>query len=451
MATPLLGTFSLIITTLGLVSLFLYCDKKGYSYKPFFLFGFLYNCSTISLFYVFLPVPWIQNIYLQYVGITLFILGGALSAALSFLVVPLVLRFAKKRKVPFCLFPLIIFLLFILQDVLRSLFVSLFLLGDGSTLGLHFILGSLGEVLAFTPLVILAYKGGAFLLSGVLCFLVFLLVSYSKKRISLQVTLTYLALFFCILLAYEVRPLAKLPHLQIGVLTTKWDNPSKEHKLSDFKSRAEEIQKLLLAHKGNIDLLIMPESTSYLDSLTLINEENLPQIKSYLDNATIPKQNDYHTASIFYDTTTGVSEERRKSTLMSFSEYDPYLYAFLKKILHVSSALRVESGAKDFHTFTLGENTFAALICSEGTSMMPLLSFEKKQPDFYTLQSNLVIMKGRGLGFMHLYAYTRLIAATTGKPVFSANNAAPSYGFDGKGRLLYSIVPSLSLQTVVFP
>lgn len=449
MATPFLGALSLIVTILGLFFLFLFSEKEGYSYKPFFLFGFLYNCFTISLFYVFLPVPWIQNIYIQYVGITLFILGGALVAALSFLVIPLALRFAQKKGVPLFLFPLIMFALFILQDVLRSLFISLFLLGEGSTLGLHFILGSLGEVLAFTPLVILAYKGGVFLLSGVLGFLVFLASTFFKKRLSSFAFLSYLFLFSCILFAYEIRPLSKNQPLQIGILTTNWENPSKEQKLSDFKNRAEELQKLLLAQNESVDLLVLPESTSYLDSLLLTKEVSIPKIKTYLDNATIPKQNDYHTATIFYNTTTEVSEERRKSTLMSFSEYDPYLYSFLKKILHVPSSLKVESGAKDFHTFSIGKSTFAALICSEGTSMMPLLFFENKHPDFYTFQSNLVIMKGRELGFMHLYAYTRLIAATTGKPVLSANNAAPSYGFDGKGRLLYTIDPSLTLK--IFP
>ncbi len=449
MAEPLLGTLSLSVTILGLFSLFLYSDKNGYSYKPFFLFGFIYNCFTISLFYVFLPVPWIQNIFIQYAGITIFILGGALVAAISFLIIPLVIRLANKKRVPFFLFPLVVFALFTVQDVLRSLLISLFLLGKGATLGLHFILGSLGEVLAFTPLVVLAYKGGVFLLSGVIGFLIFLITSFFKKKLSLRVFLSYLLLFFCIFFAYKIRPLSENPHLQIGVLTTNWSNPTTEHKLSDFKERALEIQKLLTIQKETIDLLIFPESTSYLDSLTLIEQADVPLIKSYLDNATVPKQNDYHTATIFYNTATTVSEERRKSTLMSFSEYDPYLYSSLKKILRVPSSLQVETGAKDFHTFSIEKNTFAALICSEGTSMMPLIFFEKKHPDFYTLQSNLVIMHGRGLGFMHLYAYTRLIAATTGKPVFSANNAAPSYGFDGKGKLLYTIAPSLTLK--VFP
>jgi apolipoprotein N-acyltransferase len=452
MAIYLLGTLTLLVTVASLLLLFTLSYKKGHPYRLWFLGGFLYNCFTISFFYVFLPVSWIESIFLQYLGITFFILGGSAVSGLSFLLIPFVLR--RLHVLPKILSPFIILIAFIFQDIVRSLLVSLFLYGEGTSIGLHFILGSIGESLAFTPLVIFAYVGGTYFLTGVLALSLFLLFAYYKKILSSKIILLYFIFLTIIFFSLLVRETLPLPDLRIGILTTDSPDPDKERPAEELIGRAISINNLLKKEGGpELDLLILPESTSYLDARSLIEEEVSLPIKNYLDNTTIPNLGNYYTASLFYNKESDITEMRRKDGLMVFSEYRPYLYEVLSFFTKSegTSDRRSYKRSYDYHTFAIGDVTFGALICSEGTSMMPLLRFEEKRPDFYTLQSNLVTMHKNPLGFMHLYAYTRLLAVTSGKPVLGVSNGAPSYGFDGKGSPLYSLKPSLSLVNLVLP
>ena len=446
MAVYLLGTLTLLITVTTLCLLFLLSYKKGHSYAPWFLGGFLYNCFTISFFYVFLPIPWIESVSLQYIGMTFFIVGGAVVAGLSFLIIPFTLR--RAHLFPKMLLPLLIFFAFISQDTLRSIFISIFLYGKGSSIGLHFILGSIGESLAFTPLVIFAYGGGVYLLTGTLALIIFLVFSAHKGMLPYRTVVIYFLLLALIFFSLHVRALPSLSDVNIGILSTNWPNPNKENPLPEFMERVSAIDALLKKDGSPLDLLILPESTGYLDARSLTIEKDTFRVENYLDNTTIQSEGDHYSTTLFYNKESDITEMRRKGSLMVFSEYHPYIH----EVLSFFGGGVADAGSKlykrsdDYHTFALGNKTFGALICSEGTSMMPLLAFEEKKPDFYVLQSNLVVMNKNPLGFMHLYAYTRLIAATSGKTVLGVSNGAPSYGFDGKGGLLYSLKPSLSLM-----
>ncbi len=458
MVIYLLGAFTLIVTTLTLASLFHFSYKKKHPYALWFLGGFLYNCFTVSFFYVFLPVPWIENITLQYAGITLFILLGAILAGASFLIIPLLLR--KTYLIPLALVPLSISFAFLLQDIVRSTFISLLLYGKGAPSGIHFILGSIGESLAFTPLVIFSYWGSVYFLTALLSLLIFLGFTLIKKILPLRVIAVYLVLlviiFFSLLVRRESTLASLTPHdpLKIGIVTTDSPNPTIENPLPEYKARTEKINTLLREKiTSPFDIVILPESTSYLDTRDVLNMDERFPIKSFLDSTTIPKKEDYHVSTIFRDEEVNVTETRRKDGLMVFSEYNPYLYDLLLYFFKdgTERTRTLTRSTSDYHTFTAGDLRFGVLICSEGTSLMPLHNFEKKNPDFYVLQSNLAIMQGRSFGFMHLYAYTRLLATTSGKPVLGVSNSAPSYGFDGKGRPLYSINKSYSFYEIILP
>ena len=276
------------------------------------------------------------------------------------------------------------------------------------------------------------------------------------KLLSKKEVFVYFSVLTVFTTLLYLRPLHQFEKREVGILTTAWQNPSleKNQKLIDYKKRAEIISKIIEEEKDHLDILLLPESTSYLDAKMLTTLPNEKNVDTILDSTTIPKQGDYYTASLLYKKADDTIEVRRKDTLMAFSEYNPYLSTFLmnlflKKNSTGENIIYKRSG--DYHSFDLGGVTFAALICGEATSMMPILSFEKTAPDFYTLQSNLVVMRGRSLGFMHLQAYTRLVAATTGKIVLGVSNGAPSYGFNGKGEALYSLPPETSLMTFFIP
>jgi apolipoprotein N-acyltransferase len=451
MAVYVLGTLTLLITVATLWLLFLLSYKKGHQYGLWFLGGFVYNCFTISFFYIFLPVPWIQSLTLQYVGMTLFIVIGALVSGLSFLVIPFILR--KGHLFPKILLPLLIFFAFMVHDMFRSIFISIFLYGEGASIGLHFILGSIGESLAFTPLIVFAYGGGVYLLTGLLALVIFITFSSHMRMLPYSVAIIYFLLLTVIFFSLQLRTLPSLSDMRIGILSTDWPNPNKENPLPEFIERVSAIDTLLKKENSTLDLLILPESTGYLDARGLITEKDAFRVENYLDNTTIQSGENYYSTSLFYDKASDLTEIRRKSSLMVFSEYSPHILDILSSFSGgtMTTGHKTYKRSSDYHTFTLKNKTFGALICSEGTSMMPLFSFEKKNPDFYVLQSNLVVMNKNPLGFMHLYAYTRLIAVTSGKTVLGVSNGAPSYGFDGKGRLLYSLKPSLFLAKPFLP
>ena len=333
--------------------------------------------------------------------------------------------------------------------MLRSLFLSLLYLGEQSSLGLRLFLGSLGEPLAFTPLILFAYHGSVYFLTGLFAFIVFVIFAYYRKLISFSVTIFYFSLLLVCYTLLAIRPIPPLTPTSIDILSTAFEDPNASTAKEDFITRMDIINKLLLTKTKQTDLLILPESTYFLDVSDAFETKIPKNFTSILDSQTIIRQGMRENVSLFYTTKDETREVRSKNDLMIFSEYSSYLAnaiisTFTSKITfskYINDISTVQNHS--FNTFTLSTQkgiksiTFASLLCSEASSYATIYSFEKEMPDLYILQSNLAIMKRSSYGLFQYTLYTKLLGATTGKPVISVANMAPALLVNGKGGLLW--------------
>ncbi len=451
MAYFIFGTLHIFVGTLVFSVLFFVSYQTKHRKLPWFFIGTLYNIFSLSFFYTFLPGPWSTSIFLQYLIVTLFILLGSLTSGISFLIIPYALSFFEKKKFQSLFLPLYIVPVFILSDMLRSFLLSLLYLGEQSAPGLRLFLGSLGEPLAFTPLIVFAYHGGVYFLTGIFAFIIFIIFAYCKKMISLGVSLFYLAVLFVCYTLLAIRPITPLKSVSIDIVSTAFKDPKISTAKEDFVTRMSIINELLQTKTKQTDLLILPESSYYLEISDLFETIIPKNFVSILDSQTIIRQGVRENVSLLYTTRDETREVRSKNDLMVFSEYSSYLANFIISRLSSNTSYQKylsEINTKQshsFHTFMLPTQkkekslSFAALLCSEATSYSTIYSFEKEKPDFYVLQSNLAIMKRNKYGLYQYEIYTKLLGATIGKPVISVANMAPSLLVNGKGGVVKQI------------
>ncbi len=450
MAYTLLQTLSLIIGSVALFSFFSFLFRKERSCLVFFLIGFFYNLFSLSFFYAFLPVIWIDSLSLQYILLTLFILLGASISGLSFLfIAKLYFYTQQKKQVSTFLLPLFILSLFVLEDIVRSLLLSVLYLGEESSVGLRFILGSLGENLLFTPLSLFAYKAGIFMLTGIFSLIIFLIFSLYKKIVSKKIVFAYFAILCLCFLSLSLKKTGDFPHISIKIMSTKFHDPNPSTLTADYKERISVVSTLLAEDSSKnkevkYDLLVLPESTFYLDSLDAFGKELSKNVDYILDNQVIMSKKGRGAFSVLYDTKNDIKEVRGKDDLMIFSEYSSYGMDFFIKLFTNDEDFakykeKIETKrSESYHVFSLPEKnvSFAVMVCSEATSFMPQYYFQQENPDFYVLQSNLASMHSNSFALVHYMNYTKLLAITTGKYVFASSNMAPSLVLTGKGKVL---------------
>lgn len=434
-------TFAISTFFLFYVSL----KKSKRQFLSFFFIACVYNIISLFFFYDFLPGDWTPSVPFQYFIVTIFIVSASLFSSLAFLLVPYGFSIIKRLPRLTLFHPLLFGFLFFLSDIARSLLLSLFYLGKESSIGLRLFLGSLGETLTFTPLSLFAYKGGVYFLTFVLATLCYTAFScIEKKRFDRPVFLSFSFLFFWSFILL-IAPRAPLPQISVDFVTTNFDTIQKGEEAKTYTNRYNTLQDILTTDTTEKDLIILPESTYFLALDDVLATSSATSSYRYiLDSGDLQKRTGKYSFSFFKDTLLDVTEVRGKDDLMIFNEYSSYVADTLYTLIASKEAAAkyhknidsVRGGS--YNTFNISNTpyTFAALLCSEATSLSPILSFEKKNPSFYVLQSNLLVMHEKPLALSEYYNYSKLLALTTGKPVISVANRAPSFVYDGYGRRL---------------
>ena len=228
------------------------------------------------------------------------------------------------------------------------------------------------------------------------------------------------------------------------MVTTRLQNPHAVSLVEDYTERHRELSSLFTSTstQKTRDLLIFPESTYFLELQDYFEKKRESfGYKYILDNATLRKHSGRFAYSFFYDTKNDLTEVRGKDDLMIFNEYSSYIADFFYSLTASTSTAEkyhqkiATNRGNSYNLFHVGNTpySFAVLICSEATSFTPLFLFEKENPSFYVLQSNLAAMKEKPLALYEYYNYSKLLALTTGKPVIAVTNMAPSFLYNGYG------------------
>lgn len=457
---PLLATLELIVSACT-IFLLIHIYTRGKHVLAFSaLTGFLYNLFSLSFFYGFLPGSWTSSIALQYVTITVFIIVGSAVASASFLALPYTVTFFTKKLQKDYLAPLVYLVSFALIDMLRSLLLSLLFLGKESSFGLRLFLGSLGEPFAVTPFVSFAYFGGVYMLTGVLAFLVYLIYVSLFHTASLRLVVTYLAIFVVSFTLLTIRPADPLPPFSIAALPTSFHSLDANNLQNNTKERVSFITEKLEVAKKPYDIILLPENSFYLSSAGFTEKEISKKHHYILDSEQTRIQKQKATISLLYDTKEDTRGVRVKDELMLFSESTSYFMdTFLpfiagEKSYEVYKESVTEKRGGSYSSFSFQNNKgetvrMLPLLCSEATSFMTAIHVRKENPDILVLQSNLEIMRENALPISHYYMYTRILAASTGKPLVAISNDAPLLVIDEKGHKLVS-ESTLELREIFF-
>jgi apolipoprotein N-acyltransferase len=442
---------SYTIVTIFFTVYTLHYTKKITSKKGFFLlwgaFGVVFNLYSFSWLYTVYPLVWMPEGVAQLGGIFLLHSIVSLVAGSAFALVAIFFLYIKK--IPEMLHPVFFASALTVSEVLRSLFLSILFKGEGTSIGLHFTAGTLGNALSSTPLIQYAYFGGVFGLTFIFGSVVY--IFYSFKKISLYVPHVVL---LCVGLLYisNVTPTTIPKNTTFGVVTTDFGTPKKGESDTFFKNVSRTTHtltsSLVKKEASPPEIILYPEDTRFL---SLLAEKDKKEVFSYasntlfIDGDTVYLENGKATVSAFYHTEQDKPKVRGKEFLLPFNEYTPYLFEHLALLFITKEHIEEY---KKYHTYTPVYSSktvtyknlrIATLICSEILSHSTITSLKKENPDVVIFQSRLGVFHNNPWFIMHLYSFTKVAAATLRTQILSVTDSSPSLIVSPKGKVLKTL------------
>ena len=452
---------SYTIIVIGLLCYFILRSQKlvhtpSKVYRHWILFGALMNMYSLSWLYTVYPIFWLAPGAAQLVGITLLHCIVFLVTAAPYGVV----AFSFTKKIITDLRPFVFGSLLVISEIARSLIISLIYKGDGTTIGLHFTAGTIGNALSTTPLVEFAFFGGTFALTFVLGYLVYAVCS-SERRHYLQ---HYPGILIALTCLHFFIPITLPPQgTSVGIVTTNFELP-KNRKLSrDVYEKNEQILHTMTLSLRNDSFpptfIVYPEDTRYTAGLS-------PKMKTdlliffektlFVDGNTITSKNGLSNFSILYSPKREIPLGRGKEFLLPFSEYVPYFFKPFFLFFVGKENLTAYEDSRSFapmhqkKTVTFNSIPIATLICSEILSFSTIEKLRKEKPSIIFFQSELRIFHNNPWFIMHLRSFSKITAAQLRTTVISSASGAPSFVISPYGKILSFSETGMSTSTYIF-
>lgn len=426
--------------------------RKAGEMKWWMLFGFIFNLLGFTWLYTVYPLIWMPEGGIQLLGIVLLHLLLSAGSALPFVITGY--AFYKVRSFSKHIRPLIIATSFTLTEMLRSIVISLLYYGDKTTIDLHFNAGTIGNTLSSTPLIELAYYGGTFALTFVLTYLIYAILSLSLKE-ALHHYLIIISIFLVTHFFVPTRTPEK--DLFVGIVTSDIPTSRDDELLEKMKESNRLVASLMLEDKNKKDIIVLPEDSRFLSSLSQEERMALEEAKAgtlIVDGDTIAYDAKLATISFFVEAGQNKASWRGKEFLLPFNEYIPY---FFDVIFGFFIGDELES-YKSRHTYTQmpsGKTVLfngvrvGTLICSEILSFRMIENMGDERPDIIFFQSRLNVFNNNPLFLMHLRSFSKIAAAQLRTPILSSNNYAPSYLISARGAISATIPVSTSYSTIL--
>lgn len=443
LALSLLQNFYLVVTA-GLF-LFFYTRKTSHPYRLWFLFGFAYNLFSLSVIYTAYPLPWLsldnQLLYLCTFHLILAFVAGVPYTLLGYI---------HNKGVSSQLRPCIYAIAILCVEVLRSYTLSLLVYKAGSSsLGLHWSFGTLGSALSGTPLIEFAYIGGVYTLGALY---VLILATLTTRNIKV-IAVTASVLVISWLIIHYAIPL-RGPSTTTSISIVGYTSPEEEDLSTQalrYKSRT--ILTSLLATSSST-LIVLPEDARFVPNLT---QEGIRALSEKFSDSLVVDGDTRRTHGKLINISATYLLDvpltaRGKGLLFAFNEYIPSLFdGLLGRIIDNETFSRY----KNMHTYSLharpttythGNISFAAIMCSELTSYEMVRFAVQGDPDIIIAQSHLPVFKERLWFFVHYLSYTKIAAAQARRPLVASSSNAPSMVVDGRGNVHGMFLNTLDIQ-----
>ncbi len=416
------------------------------------IFGFLVNFYGLSWLYTVYPLPWMEKGVLQLFAIFVLHLILSISTSLPYSLI----SFSFHKRIKPLYLPLCFASLLSLAEVGRALIISLLYYGKGTTLGLHFTAGTIGNALSVTPFIEYAYFGGTFALTFVLGYLVYTLHSKHHLFMYQKHILGIIVILLCVHFFVPVTLPKK--DTTVGIVTTNFALPETTRDYGIILKKQNAIlhtMTLSLASSSPM-FIVYPEDTRYTSFITPTNKTDLLfafKKTLFVDGDVTNAKGGVSNVSLFYYPEKIIPTGRGKEFLMPFSEYIPYFFRPLFKLFITGEAL--ETYAKE-HTYVplYSKKTvvfnglrIGTLICSEILSHHVIKNLKKEKPALVFFQSRLNVFHDRPWFSMHLMSFTKVAAAQMRVTIISSANNAPSLIVSPYGEVMSFINTGFSTST----
>lgn len=424
-------------------------------YLNWFLFGFFVNIYSLSWLYTTYPLPWLTPGIFQIAGITLLLIVLACGAGASYAVVgsAFTKNLAGWRQV------LVFTTLVALAEILRSFMFSLLFAGEGSSVGLHWTSGTLGNALSSTPLIEYAYFGGTYMLSALVGLIVFVALTHKKLK---YWPASYAALIVGWFFIHYTVPI-HMPEqpLRVGVITTDFSKTiSTQNLKEEFFSRFSKLNDMTQGFAQNhIDIIAYPEDARYTDQL---DEKHLEEISKsfpetlFIDGEKRELSGNLSNFSLFYSPENKHNVSGRgKVFLFPFSEYLPIIFRKGFSFFTTQEKLgeyeteHTYARRTSMQTFPWKGTRVGTIICSEIVSFQTIRSLAKEKPSLVIFQSYLSIFNGKMWFALQDRSFTKIAAAQLRVPLITSANGAESYVVSPYGSIIATIPKGFSTSLVL--
>jgi apolipoprotein N-acyltransferase len=447
----IIGEYSYTVITVTLVYYFLQKSLQDKSttkknIKNWILFGIIFNLYSLSWLYTVYPLPWMKEGFLQLIGIAM--VHSIISIASGFCFV--IVAFANNKKIPQNAKPFAFAFTLSLAEVLRSLVLSILYYGSNSRIGLNWTAGTIGNALSTTPLIEYAYFGGTYMLTFILGYCVYSVIS--KKHFSLYKNHIVVIIVILFGIHFLVPINGPKDITKIATITTNFQDPknSTQQEISSFyKEQAKIVHNMTLSlATSSVDIIVYPEDTRYISSLSTSTENDITKnFKNtlFVDGGTRKIQGGLSNYTIFYKPGWKKIPIRGKSFLMPFNEYVPVAFGPLLQFFIQKEDIGEYSTEHTYipeHSSTVlryGDLRVGTLICSEILSYATIASIKNEHPDIIFYQSHLNVFHDNPWFLMHMRSFTKVAAAQLRTPILTASNDSPSFYISPYGSILDTI------------
>lgn len=390
----------------------------------------------------------------QLIGI--FILHVTLScvASIGYASVGWFLTFPTKK----ILRPILFATSLTLAEVIRSLLVSLLFKGEESTVAFHYTSSTIGNALAVTPLVEFAYFGGAFALTFILGYLVYICLNLNHIRSYLGHGMIIIVALCCIHVWLPTYGPAQ--PTRIAVITTDFETSPDDKIDSSFKLQNKTLDILTRSLAStNPDIIVYPEDARYIEYLPTENLDLLAKQfpkTLFIDGNTSVFERKMVNVSLFYFPKGGKVLARGKSFLLPFNEFIPTFFKpiftfFVPKdqmenyiLNHTYTPIHSEK------TISYNNNTIGTLLCSEILSFSTIQDVKDEDPTLVFFQSHLNVFHDNPVAWAMLKSSASVAAAQLRRPLISSINGAPSFIVSPYGEVIKTIPTGFSTSTFIF-
>ncbi len=419
----------------------------------------LYGCAIFGIFWFTLPLDWLGVFPLWFqivlVGISWSLTSSGLALSVGLFAV-VVRRLSSDSWHDVFIVPAA----WVLCEWLAMWEFSIQNAGNGSILGAHFGLGQLGNLVAHDDVLLqLASLGGVYILSALVPIVGVLLYRLrcthgSERRAIVNVIAIVVVVWVMGYAFLERTPSAPAGALGVRVALVSTQEPPIFHPSADDAKKSFETVKTILPRGEGSDIVVLPESTEFLNYYRAVDGPLFAQHVAELLGTSSPILIDSDTIQVvggslesqleLYDPTTRESIKSYKYFLLPDGEYVPSMYNVLIPLLGQGAALKAVA---QYRTF---EHALApAPLFVRNTSLGVLFCNETMSPTLYAslaLHGASVFINVAAHSWFHgsrvvaeqMLEAAKIRAVESRRWYAQATDVAPSFVLDPYGRVATS-------------